>query len=310
MKELIVNEKYNKKKITTYLLDIYPNLSLNLIYKTLRKKDIKVNDKRISENIILNAGDNIKVYISDEILFNNSNDNSNKISSCDLILNNFNFDIIYEDENILILNKPSGIEVLGENSLTAKLEQYYKIKNNTDNVFIYPCHRLDRNTFGLIIYAKNKEALDILFYKFKNHEIEKHYLAKVYGIPSKATAKLYGYLFKDSKKSLVYISDTPKKGYERIVTSYKIKSRNFESNTSILDVTLHTGKTHQIRAHLAHIGFPIIGDGKYGVNRINKAFKKNTQQLCSYYLKFNFKYDNGILDYLSNKSFELKNIDL
>ena len=310
MRELIVNEKYNNKKITTYLLEMYPNLSLNLIYKTLRKKDIKVNDKRISENIVLNAGDNIKVYIADEILLNNLSENLNKISNSNSNSNCFNFDIIYEDENILILNKPSGIEVLGENSLTSKLEQYYKIKNNTNNVFIYPCHRLDRNTFGLIIYAKNKETLDILFYKFKNHEIEKHYLAKVYGVPKKTAEKIYGYLFKDSKKALVYISDAPKKGYERIITSYKVKARNFENNTSILDVTLHTGKTHQIRAHLAHIGYPIIGDGKYGINKINRDFKKNTQQLCSYYLKFNFKYNNGILDYLSSKSFELKNIDL
>ena len=122
-----------------------------------------------------------------------------------------------------------------------------------------PCHRLDRNTTGLIIFAKNEKSLNILLNKFKNHEIEKHYLAVVYGIPKEKHEKLESYLFKDNKKSIVYISEEFKKGYQKIITKYTLLEKR-KDNTSILDVEIETGKTHQIRAHLAHIGLPIIGD--------------------------------------------------
>ena len=165
-----------------------------------------------------------------------------------------------------------------------------------------PCHRLDRNTNGLVIFAKNQESLDILLEKFKHHEMEKHYLALVYGIPKKDTQILQAYLFKDRKKSQVYISDEPKKGYSKIITSYTVLEK-YPDNTSLLDVEIQTGKTHQIRAHLSHIGLPIIGDGKYGNYEINKKFNCKTQKLISYKLKFNFKEDSGILNYLNNKTF-------
>lgn len=285
MRKLIVDSKYNEKKLNTYLLAIFPNLSLNVLYKALRKKDIKVNGNRISENIILHMNDEIEVFICDDLLFSSSS---------------FNLDIVYEDNNILLVNKPKNIETLGENSLT-----YYIQKQYNSNLFPYPCHRLDRNTKGLILYAKNQESLDILFDEFKNKEIEKHYACKVYGIPNKPEDTLTAYLFKDKKKSKVYISDTFQKGSQKIITSYKILKTDKKTNTSILDITLHTGRTHQIRAHLAHIGYPIIGDGKYGINEINKLFKAKTQELYAYKLKFNFSGNNGILDYLNGKEFKI-----
>ena len=238
MKKLIVNEKYNGKKLNKFLLDNISNLSSNLLYKTLRKKDIKVNGKRVSENINIFLNDEIEVYISDKMLSNS-----------------INLSIVYEDDNILILDKPKNIEVTGKDSLTSIVH-----KNYSNSIFKpMPCHRLDRNTTGLIIFAKNEKSLNILLNKFKNHEIEKHYLAVVYGIPKEKHEKLESYLFKDNKKSIVYISDEFKKGYQKIITKYTLLEKR-KDNTSILDVEIETGKTHQIRAHLAHIGLPIIGD--------------------------------------------------
>ncbi len=237
MKVIIVNEKQNNKRLDKVVFENFPHLSANTFYKALRKKDIRVNEKRVSENVIVSTNDVIKVFITDELL-----ENKPTIS------------VIYEDALILVVDKPSNLEVVGENSLTSLLQANY--------AFLEPCHRLDRNTTGLVLFAKTKEALDILLNKFKKHEIEKHYLATVYGILPKKQAKLEAYLFKDSKKSLVYLSDEPKKGYQKIVTSYKVVTEDNKNNTSLLDVNLETGKTHQIRAHLAYIGFPIIGDRK------------------------------------------------
>ena len=284
MKELIVPEKFNNKKLQSFLTYNFPSLSNSLFYKTLRKKDIRINDLRISENVILHTGDNVKIYISDEFL-------------SPVIQKEIN--VIYEDSNIIIADKPAQIEVVGNNSLTTLL------KNQLNLQYLEPCHRLDRNTTGLILFAKNQEALNILLDKFKNHEIEKHYLAMVYGIPKDRVKTLQAYLFKDNKKSQVYISEVAKKGYVPITTKYAILSTNKGKNYSVLDVELLTGKTHQIRAHLAYIGYPIIGDGKYGKNEINKRFGAKTQRLCSYKLKFAFKTDSTLLNYLNGKEFVL-----
>ena len=162
-----------------------------------------------------------------------------------------------------------------------------------------PCHRLDRNTEGLILFAKDKASLEILLEKFQNHEIIKYYKCKVYGIFNKKNDVLEAYLFKDNKKSLVYISDEKKQGYRPIKTEYTVIEENIEKNYSILEVILHTGRTHQIRAHLAHIGHPIIGDGKYGINEINKIFGEKNQNLVAYKIKFDFSTNGSIIDYLN-----------
>ena len=282
MKKLIVPKKYDHKKLNKFLKDNILNLTDNLFYKTLRKKDIKINGKRVSENVTIFEKDEILVYIPDDLL--------------EIPLN-----IIYEDKNILLINKPANIEVTGEQSLLTVIHKKF-----TNCGFLpMPCHRLDRNTCGLILFAKNQVALDILLAKFKNHEVEKHYLALVYGIPSTQCKTMVAYLFKDRQKSLVYISDVPKKGYRKIITSYTLLKK-YSNHTSLLDVEIETGKTHQIRAHLAHIGLPIVGDGKYGINKVNKEMKTNFQKLMSYRLKFKFKSDAGILNYLNEKEFELK----
>lgn len=283
MRKLIVDKKFNNKKLTNFLMDSFNGLSVNTVYKALRKKDILVNDIRVKDNVTLFTGDNVTVYITDNYLFKQ-----------------VNLEIVFEDENIIVVNKPSGIEVVDGNSetLTSVLKKQMQCS-------VFPCHRLDRNTSGLVLFAKNKEALNILLEKFKNKEISKFYKCKVYGIPKQASATLKAYLFKDNKKSLVYIYDKPKTGAVKIITSYKVLKTDLKQNTTTLEVELHTGKTHQIRAHLAHIGHPIIGDGKYGKNEINKKFNKNTQELFAYKLVFDFKTDAGALNYLNKKEFVL-----
>ena len=245
------------KKITTFITSKYPELNINNLYKALRKKDIKINGKRVNNNVCIHYGD-------------------------------------------LVVNKPKNIEVEGKNSLTEILEKEYN--------FIKPCHRIDRNTIGLVIFAKNEKILNEFINLFKNFEIEKHYIACCYGISKVKSKKLTGYLFKDKKKKIVYISETPKKGYVKIETSYKVIEENKEKKVSLLDVNLHTGRTHQIRAHLAFSSLPIIGDGKYGSYEINKRFNENTQLLASYSITFHISSPDSPLYYLNNTTIKLKKI--
>ena len=284
MKSLIVNKKYDGKKLNKFLLDNLNGLTYGMFCNALRKKDIKINGKRINDNVKVHAGDELEIYITDDILYGT---------------HKADIPVIYEDDNILVFNKPANLEVEGDNSLTSIMQKKYKN--------IYACHRIDRNTTGIVLFAKSTDVFDKVVEMFRNDEIEKHYIACCYGLP-KSNATANAYLFKDRKKSIVYITKEPKKGASKIQTSYKLIDENKEKNVSILDVTLHTGKTHQIRAHLAFLGLPIIGDGKYGSYEINKRFKTKTQLLASYSIKFNLKNDYGELNYLNDKEIKLKNI--
>lgn len=219
MRTIIVNKKFNNKKLISYLEAEFPFANSSTFYKALRKKDIRINDIKVSENAVIHEGDEIKLYILDSFIFPTS----------------FDIPCIYEDENILVVYKPKGLEVdNAQNSLTSILQTKYSNKH------IMPCHRLDRNTIGLVLFAKNNAALEILLEKFKIHEVKKFYKCKVLGTFPKKHDILKAYLFKDTKKSMVYISEKLEKGYKEIITEYTVIEENPSKNYSILEVILHT----------------------------------------------------------------------
>ncbi len=260
-------------KLIKFLSD--ENLPYNLVCKAVRDKDVKVNDKRVSKDTLLLAGDKVTIYLKEE----------KKI------------DIIFEDENVLVVFKPRNIETVSEDGD----DFLSKLKSQT-NINLFAVHRLDRNTQGLVVFAKNENSKKSLDRAFKNRTLEKFYLALTYGAFACKEKTMEAYLKKDEKNSLVQISDKKLDGYEKIITKYKVLKE--KDNLSLVQVELVTGKTHQIRAHLSHIGHFIIGDEKYGDTKINKKYKKHYQCLCSYKLIFHFD-ASDYLAYLNDKEISL-----
>lgn len=285
MRTIIVKNINKKTYLSNYIFKTFPNLSKGKFFKSLRNKDIKINEKRINKDIILNDKDEIKLYISDNILFNLPQ----------------KLDYIYDDQNIAIIFKPQGILSNDEtkNSDEPTLESLVKKEN--PNYII--CHRLDRNTAGLVIFAKNDIAYASILSGFKNNSIIKEYIAYVSGSNFKnkeETLSQYISLNKKDGISKIYEKNNEKNSLKSITTSYEVIYTNTKRDYSILKVFIHNGKTHQIRAVLSNISHPIIGDSKYGKNEINKKFNKYRQLLFAVKYKFNFD-SSSKLSYLNNK---------
>ncbi len=204
-----------------------------------------------------------------------------------------NYKVIFQDENLLVVDKNDG--VTSEELFVSLCETQPEL---------YFIHRLDRNTTGVMIFAKNKQTETELINGFKNRTFIKKYHARVFGVPKKKADILTAYLFKDAKKSQVYIYDTNRPLTTKIVTEYSF-IKDYGDGTSLLEVNLITGKTHQIRAHLAFIGHQIIGDGKYGSNQVNDKFKQKKQQLTAKSLTLKFD-ENSTLYYANGKTFNAK----
>lgn len=301
MKSIVVKKNDAGQRLDKLLMKTYESLPKSMMFKQIRKKNIKVNKKRCTPEQIVNEGDIIELYINDDMLVE-------KKKHHDFMRAPKELNILYEDDNIILLNKkqgelchPDGKEYV--NTLIASLKRYLFEKGewnpSEENSFTPSlANRIDRNTGGIVIGAKNYQSLKILNEKIKNREIDKYYLTIAEGKFEKDSDILEGYLTKDTRKNMVTVTKSETKDSKYIKTKYTVL--DYKNNVSLVEIELLTGRTHQIRAHLASIGHPLMNDGKYGSN--HGRFK---QELYSYKLKFNFTTDSGELEYLNGKEFEI-----
>lgn len=306
MKSVKINSNDAGQRLDKFLLKHYESLPKSMMFKQIRKKNIKVNRKRCTPEQIINENDVIDLYLSDDML-------KERTVHYDFMSAPKGLSIIYEDENIILMDKkqgelchPDGREYV--NTLVASMKRYLyekdEYKPEDENSFTPSlANRIDRNTGGIVIGAKNYQSLKILNQKIKDREIDKFYLTVCEGIFDKKSDTITGYLTKDNRKNMVKVSDKAGDDSKFIKTKYTVLDEY--DNFSLVEIELLTGRTHQIRAHLASIGHPLLNDGKYG--SVHGRFK---QELYSYKLRFNFTSDSGILDYLDGREFVSSHCDI
>ena len=310
MRSFTVGKNDAGQRFDKFITKTLPALPKSLLYKYLRTKRIKLNGKKADIAARLKEGDVIDLYINDEFF-------AEKEEKYSFLGAGKSLDILYEDENVLVLNKKTGLlshpdEGEYVDTLITRVQRYLYEKGEYDpknEASFAPAlaNRIDRNTGGIVLAAKNAESLRILNEKIKAREIEKRYLCVTVGVPPKKTDTLEGYLVKDEKNNTVKVLNRPAAGAKAIKTSYTVLQTG--NGLALLEVVLHTGRTHQIRAQMAAVGCPLLGDGKYGTNALNKqhgGYKK--QCLYSYKTTFAFTTDAGLLNYLKGKSFEVEDV--
>lgn len=310
MKSFTIAKNDAGQRLDKFITKAVPLLPQGLMYKYIRTKRIKVNSKRSEISYKLVEGDTVDMYINDEF-FAPAKEHFDFLSASKKL------DIIYEDENILLLNKKVGLlshpdDTEYNDTLITRVKRYLYEKGEydpRDEQSFTPSlvNRIDRNTGGIVIAAKNAEALRILNDKIRDREIEKYYLCAVQGRPKQPRGRLENYLFKDAAKNQVYVKNRPEPGAKTAVTEYRLIKTS--GALSLMECRLLTGRTHQIRAQMSHAGMPLLGDGKYGSERFNKNFGEKGQALYSYKLEFAFPTDAGILEYLRGKTFTVESVE-
>lgn len=302
MRELIVMKNDSDQRLDKFLTKTLKTLPKPLMYKYIRKKKIKVNHKRCEIAQRLSEGDVVQLYISEEF-FDNPQDYS-------FLKSKGKLDIIYEDDDILIMNKEIGLLTHSDDAsqcdtLVDRMLKYLydkKAFNPANELSFKPalCHRIDRNTQGLVISAKNANALRFINQMIKDKKIEKKYMCLVSGQMPKKQDTLIHYHMKKEDENKAILSDIYKEGYKKISCSYRVISE--KKDISLLEVDLHSGKSHQIRAQLAKIGHPLLSDVKYGGKKVALPY----HALCAY--KLIFPLCDGFA--FSEKVIELKQIEL
>lgn len=311
MVSLIIGKNDAGQRVDKFLTKAFPSLPQSMMYKAIRCKDIKLNRKRCEISTRLSEGDQLDIYIKDEFLDRQEKWEPQFMKAGTALR------VVYEDEHILIADKPQGLivhpdENYQNDTLIGRIQRYLYEKGEydpDDEQSFAPAlvNRIDRNTSGLVIAAKTAAALRVLNEKIRQREVTKKYLCIVYGEMKKGTETLTGYLEKNEAQNRVYIDKKPGKNSKTIVTRYTTVA--VRPGLSLLEVELLTGRTHQIRAHLASIGHPLLGDGKYGVNQQNKKHGVFRQALCSCYLKFDFLTDAQELEYLNGRQVFAHGVD-
>ena len=309
MRQITINKNDAGQRLDKYLTKRFKTMPKSLMYKYLRTKYIKLNGRKVQPDVFLEEGDVLTFYIRDEFFEENE--------SPDFLKAGKELDILYEDENILLINKKAGVICHQDNrydsdALNLRVIRYLYEKGEYDpkaDMSFTPalCNRIDRNTGGIVIAAKNAEALRVMNQKIRDNELEKRYLCIVKGCPKPPHAVLTAYLKKDERNNTVQVFDKKREGCKEIITEYTVKKPS--PALSLCEVLLHTGRTHQIRAHMAHIGHPLLGDEKYGDKKLNARYRKKRQALYSYKISFCFTTPAGCLESLNGKTFEVKDVN-
>ena len=311
MKTVTIGKNDAGQRVDKFLTKTFRSLPQSMMYKQIRQKNIKLNGKLCTIDTRLQEGDVLSLYLKDEFL-------EETAPVYDFLTASRQLDIVYEDTHVLLLNKKAGVLVHPDeheyrDTLIARVQRYLYEKGEYDpknEQSFAPAlvNRIDRNTCGIVMAAKTAEALRVLSDKLRAREIHKYYLCVVHGRMEQKSATLEAFLEKNESQNRVYISDRAKAGARSIATRYRVLEEHRASDGhvfSLLEIELLTGRTHQIRAHLASLGHPLLGDGKYGTNALNKGTGFSRQALCSYKLTFGFTTPAAPLDYLNGQTFEI-----
>ena len=310
MREFTIGKNDAGQRLDRFIAKNLPLLPPALLQKYIRLKRVKVNGKGSKRDVRLAAGDVLQLYINDEFFDKPSEEN--------MFLTVFQprLEIIYEDENLLLVDKRPGMVVHADetekvntliNHIQAYLYQKKEWNPKQEHAFAPAlCNRIDRNTGGIVIAAKNAEALRTINEKIKSHELEKSYLCVTVGRPRPAEGRVEGFLLKDEAKKQVSFYRRPIPGGKSAITLYQTLETRGE--LSLVECRLLTGRTHQIRGSMAELGWPLLGDGKYGNGTVNKRYHETRQALYSYRLGFAFSTDATPLNYLRGRVFTVEKV--